>query len=129
MTGGNGRALPSELGADLAKPAAERLRDGVRVVIAGPPNAGMSILLNLRLAGRDAAIVSPIAGTTRDVIEVPVALDGVPFLLADTAGLRAPGSDEIEAIGMARANAMLAAADIVLWLGHGEACPTFPARS
>lgn len=115
-------ALADELAAELAKPTAERLKDGVRVVIAGPPNAGKSTLLNA-LAGRDAAIVSPIAGTTRDVIEVPVALGGIPFLLADTAGLRAPGSDEIEAIGMARANAMLAAADIVLWLGHGEELP------
>jgi tRNA modification GTPase len=118
-------AIAKELAADLAKPGAERLKDGVRVVIAGPPNAGKSTLLNA-LGGRDAAIVSPIAGTTRDVIEVPVALGGIPFLLADTAGLRAPGSDEIEAIGMERAHAMLAAADIVLWLGHGEELPYVP---
>lgn len=117
--------IAAELSADLAKPGAERLRNGVRVVIAGPPNAGKSTLLNA-LAGRDAAIVSPIAGTTRDVIEVPVALGGVPFLLADTAGLREPGADEIEAIGMDRAHAMLAAADIVLWLGHGEELPYVP---
>lgn len=117
--------LADEIGRDLAKPTAERLKDGVRVVIAGPPNAGKSTLLNA-LAGRDAAIVSPIAGTTRDVIEVPVALAGIPFLLADTAGLREAGSDEIEAIGMERANAMLAAADIVLWLGHGEELPYVP---
>ncbi|MBO9580873.1 MAG: tRNA uridine-5-carboxymethylaminomethyl(34) synthesis GTPase MnmE [Sphingobium sp.] len=117
--------VAAELAAELAKPGAERLRDGVRVVIAGPPNAGKSTLLNA-LAGRDAAIVSPIAGTTRDVIEVPVALGGVPFLLADTAGLREPGGDEIEAIGMDRAHAMLAAADIVLWLGHGEELPYVP---
>ena len=118
-------AIMAELTADLAKPGAERLRDGIRVVIAGPPNAGKSTLLNA-LAGRDAAIVSPIAGTTRDVIEVPVALGGVPFLLADTAGLRKPGADEIEAIGMDRAHAMLAVADIVLWLGHGEELPYVP---
>ncbi|MBO9670498.1 MAG: tRNA uridine-5-carboxymethylaminomethyl(34) synthesis GTPase MnmE [Sphingobium sp.] len=117
--------IAAELAADLARPGAERLRDGVRVVIAGPPNAGKSTLLNA-LAGRDAAIVSPIAGTTRDVIEVPVALGGIPFLLADTAGLREPGADEIEAIGMDRAHAMLAAADIVLWLGHGEELPYVP---
>lgn len=117
--------IARELAADLAKPGAERLKDGVRVVIAGPPNAGKSTLLNA-LAGRDAAIVSPIAGTTRDVIEVPVALGGIAFLLADTAGLRAPGTDEIEAIGMERAHAMLAAADIVLWLGHGEELPYVP---
>ena len=119
---GDMAALAGEFAADLAKPTAERLKDGVRVVIAGPPNAGKSTLLNA-LVGRDAAIVSPIAGTTRDVIEVPVALDGIPFLLADTAGLRAPGEDAIEAIGMARAHDMLVAADIVLWLGHGEQLP------
>lgn len=118
-------AVADEIAADLARPGAERLRDGVRVVIAGPPNAGKSTLLNA-LVGRDAAIVSPIAGTTRDVIEVPVALGGIPFLMADTAGLRAPGGDEIEAIGMERANAMLAASDIVLWLGHGEELPYVP---
>ena len=109
-------AIAAELSADLARPSAERLKDGIRVVIAGPPNAGKSTLLNA-LVGRDAAIVSPIAGTTRDVIEVPVAIGGVPFLLADTAGLREAGSDMIEAIGIARAAEMLEAADVILWLG------------
>ena len=109
-------ALAQELAGELARPGAERLNHGIRLVIAGPPNAGKSTLLNA-LVGRDAAIVSPIAGTTRDVIEVPVALNGVPFLLADTAGLREAGDDPIEAMGMARAAAMLDAADIVLWLG------------
>ncbi len=117
--------LAAELAADLARPSAERLKEGIRVVIAGPPNAGKSTLLNA-LVGRNAAIVSPIAGTTRDVIEVPVALGGVPFLLADTAGLRAPGGDAIEAIGMARAAEMLRAADIVLWLGEPEVAPVVP---
>ncbi len=114
--------IADELAADLARPSAERLKDGIRVVIAGPPNAGKSTLLNA-LAGREAAIVSPIAGTTRDVIEVPVALGGVPFLLADTAGLRDAQSDPIEALGIARANAMLDAADIVLWLGAPDEAP------
>jgi len=114
--------LAADLAADLIRPSAERLKDGIRVVIAGPPNAGKSTLLNA-LAGRAAAIVSDIAGTTRDVIEVPVAISGVPFLLADTAGLRDEQGDPIEAIGMARANEMLEAADIILWLGAPDQSP------
>jgi tRNA modification GTPase len=95
----------------------ERLRDGVSVVIAGPPNAGKSTLLNV-LARRDAAIVSPIAGTTRDVVEVLLDLGGVPVALADTAGLRELGEvgDAIEAIGVERARSRVAGADLVLWL-------------
>lgn len=109
-------ALARELSHELGRPSAERLKQGIRLVIAGPPNAGKSTLLNA-LVGRDAAIVSSIAGTTRDVIEVPVALNGIPFLIADTAGLHEAGNDPIEAIGMERAKDMLDAADIVLWLG------------
>jgi len=90
-------ALAAELEAFVARPSVERLRDGIRVVIAGPPNAGKSTLLN-GLIGRDAAIVSDIAGTTRDVIEAPVSLAGIPFLLVDTAGLR-DQVGAIEAIG------------------------------
>lgn len=116
------RALAADLADELAKPGVERLREGIRVVIAGPPNAGKSTLLNA-LAGREAAIVSPIAGTTRDVIEAPVAIGGIPFLFADTAGLHAAGEDPIERIGIERANARLAAADIVLWLGVEEGRP------
>jgi tRNA modification GTPase len=97
------------------------LRDGVRVVIAGPPNAGKSSLLNW-LAGRRAAITSAIAGTTRDVIEAPTAIGGSPFLLIDTAGLR-DGADEVEAMGIERARESLAGADLVLWLGHPDDCP------
>jgi tRNA modification GTPase len=114
-------ALASDIETWLARPAAERLRDGVRVVIAGPPNSGKSSLINA-LAGREAAIISDIPGTTRDVIEAPLAIDGIPFLLADTAGLRESG-DAIEAIGVARAQGSIAAADIILWLGDPEACP------
>jgi tRNA modification GTPase len=110
-------SLVAELEATLARPPAERLRDGVRVVIAGPPNAGKSSLLN-HLAGRDAAITSPIAGTTRDLVEAPTAIGGVPMLLVDTAGLR-QSLDEVEAIGVARAEDSVAGADLVLWLG----CP------
>lgn len=113
--------LIGELGAWLARPPAERLRDGPRVVIAGPPNAGKSTLLNA-LAGREAAITSAIAGTTRDLVEAPTAIGGTPFLLIDTAGLRA-GGDAIEAIGVERARASLAAADLILWLGEPNNVP------
>lgn len=106
----------------MAAPSAERLRDGIRVVLAGPPNAGKSTLLNA-LVGRDAAIVSDIAGTTRDRIEVPAAIGGVAFLFTDTAGLRANTVDAIEAIGMDRARAALDAADIILWLGDSDKLP------
>lgn len=116
------RALAADADAVLAAPSAERLRDGVRVVLAGPPNAGKSTLLN-RLVGREAAIVSDIAGTTRDRIEVPAALGGVAFLFTDTAGLRGETDDAIEAIGMDRARGALEAADIILWLGPADETP------
>ena len=92
----------------------ERLRDGVSIAILGPPNVGKSSLLN-HLAGRDAAIVSPYAGTTRDVIEVHLDLGGYPAIVADTAGLRPPG-DAVEAMGIARARARAEAADITVVL-------------
>lgn len=108
--------LRDEIGVWLARPKVERLRDGVRVVLAGPPNAGKSTLFNALLQS-EAAITSPIAGTTRDVLERPVALAGIPFTLVDTAGLHEGGEDSIEAIGIDRARAALEQADIVLWLG------------
>ena len=108
----------------LANPPAERLHNGLSVVIAGPPNSGKSTLLN-RLAGRDVAIVSAQAGTTRDLIELPVRIDGRAFLLTDSAGLRARTDDAIEAIGIERAQQAIAHADIVLWLGaEGEGAET-----
>jgi tRNA modification GTPase len=104
----------------LSAPSAEKLRDGLRVVLAGPPNSGKSTLLNA-LVSREAAIVSDIAGTTRDLIEVPVSFSGMPFLLTDTAGLRDDSQDAIESIGIDRANAAIANADMLLWLGtEGE---------
>ncbi len=115
-------ALAAELAGHLAAPPAERLRDGVRVVLAGPPNSGKSSLFNY-LVGRDAAIVTPIAGTTRDRLEAPVALEGVPLLLIDTAGLREDSTDAVEALGIARSGEAMAAADILLWLGPAEAAP------
>lgn len=113
--------LANEIEAWLARPSAERLREGVRVAIAGPPNSGKSSLLNA-IVGREAAITSEIAGTTRDLIEAPVAIGGTPFLLIDTAGLR-ESDDRIEAIGVARARRALNAADIVLWLGKPDEAP------
>ncbi|MBQ1497871.1 MAG: tRNA uridine-5-carboxymethylaminomethyl(34) synthesis GTPase MnmE [Sphingomonas sp.] len=109
-------ALAADIAAVADRPPVERLRDGIRVVLAGPPNAGKSSLLNA-MAGRDAAIVSPISGTTRDRIEAPVVRGGIAWLLIDTAGLAARPGDEIEAIGIARAQAAQAEADILLWLG------------
>lgn len=109
-------ALASEIAALLAQPPAERLRDGIRVVLAGPPNSGKSTLFNA-LAARDAAIVSPIAGTTRDRIEAPVVHSGLAWLLTDTAGLAEQTDDPIEAIGIERTRQAVEAADVILWLG------------
>ena len=109
-------AFSADLVEWLARPRAERLGEGFRVVLAGPPNAGKSTLFNV-LVESEAAITSPIEGTTRDVIERSVAIDGVPFTFVDTAGLRDEGSDEIEAIGVGRAREQLKRADLVLWLG------------
>lgn len=113
-------ALGHEMRKVLAQPAAERLRDGLRVVLAGPPNAGKSTLLNL-LCGREAAIVSPVSGTTRDVVEVPVQRAGRAYLLQDTAGLAEQSDDPLERIGMDRARLTAASADLVLWMGDDPA--------
>lgn len=111
------RALCGELTRTLALPRGERLREGVRVVIAGPPNSGKSSLFNA-LIGEGAAIVSDRAGTTRDVLERSVAFSGVPFVLIDTAGLRERSeADAIEVIGMQKAQDELDRADVILWLG------------
>ncbi|MEO6113798.1 MAG: tRNA uridine-5-carboxymethylaminomethyl(34) synthesis GTPase MnmE [Sphingomicrobium sp.] len=105
----------------LAAPRVEPLRDGVRVVVAGPPNSGKSSLVNA-LVQAERAIVTPIAGTTRDVIEVPLAIGGAPFVLVDTAGLR-ESSDQAESIGIERADRESRSADILLWLGVPSECP------
>ncbi|MCA1198499.1 tRNA uridine-5-carboxymethylaminomethyl(34) synthesis GTPase MnmE [Sphingomonas sp. R647] len=107
--------LAAEIEAVTAQPPVERIRDGIRIVLAGQPNAGKSTLLNA-LAGREAAIVSPLAGTTRDRIEVPVMRDGIAYLLTDTAGLHAAPADIVEEIGIARARSAIESADLVLWL-------------
>jgi tRNA modification GTPase len=113
------RELQREIADALADAGrGERLREGMVVAIAGPPNAGKSTLLN-RIARREAAIVSPIAGTTRDVIEVHLDLDGYPVTLLDTAGIR--DSDEpVEQEGIRRAQQRAAEADLVLWVVDAE---------
>lgn len=117
--------LAGELGEWLTRPAAEVISEGLSVVIAGPPNAGKSTLINA-LAQRELAIVSPVAGTTRDVIETALALDGIALRFSDTAGLRAESSDAIEMIGIDRAKAAVVAADILLWLGPPRDAPDHP---
>jgi tRNA modification GTPase len=109
-------AVADDIATVLASPPVDRLRDGIRVVLAGPPNSGKSTLLNA-LVRREAAIVSPIAGTTRDRIEVSVSRSGLPFVLTDTAGLRSSTDDAIERIGIERAEEAIGAADLVVWLG------------
>ena len=126
-------ALPPDFAAGIAelckdiravadRPATERLRDGIRVVLAGPPNAGKSSLFNALLSD-EAAIVTAEAGTTRDVLERPVSVDGVPLVLVDTAGIRDSGAGAIEAMGIERARSAVASGDIVLWLGDPADAP------
>jgi tRNA modification GTPase len=117
-------ALAEELAEWLGRPRSELLKDGVRVVISGPPNVGKSSLINA-IAGEERAIVTSVPGTTRDYIEVPLALGGIPVRLTDTAGLREPG-DEVEAIGVTRAAQLVQAADIVVWLGEPSDAPDHP---
>jgi tRNA modification GTPase len=109
------KALLAEIEEALAGQGhSERLRDGLVVAIAGPPNVGKSTLMN-QLARREVAIVSPHAGTTRDVIEVQLDLDGYPVTVIDTAGIRET-DDPVEQEGVRRARSRAADADLVLWL-------------
>jgi len=109
------KALLTEIEEVLAgQGRSERLRDGLVVAIAGPPNVGKSTLMN-QLARREVAIVSPHAGTTRDVIEVQLDLDGYPVTVIDTAGIRET-DDPVEQEGVRRARSRAADADLVLWL-------------
>jgi tRNA modification GTPase len=117
-------AIASTLEAWLVRPRVEPLKDGVRTVVCGPPNAGKSSLINV-LSGLDRAIVSDVPGTTRDHIDIPLAVGGIPIVLTDTAGLRA-GGDAVEAIGIARAEALVGSADILVWLGEFGGEPPHP---
>jgi tRNA modification GTPase len=104
-----------------AQGRSERLREGLVVAIAGPPNVGKSTLMN-QLVRREVAIVSPHAGTTRDIIEVQLDLDGYPVTVIDTAGIRET-DDPVEQEGVRRARARAAEADLVLWMmdaQHGQ---------
>ena len=101
-----------------AQGRSERLRDGLVVAIAGPPNVGKSTLMN-QLARREVAIVSPHAGTTRDVIEVQLDLEGYPVTVIDTAGIRET-EDPVEQEGVRRARARAAEADLVLWISDRQ---------
>jgi tRNA modification GTPase len=117
-------ALAIELEHWLEQPRAEPLGDGIRVVIAGPTNAGKSSLLNA-IVGYERAIVTDVPGTTRDHVEVPLSLSGVPIRLTDTAGLR--GADElVERIGIDRARSLIELADVLVWLGEPEDAPAHP---
>jgi tRNA modification GTPase len=122
--------LRNEIAAALAGGGrGERLREGLVVAIAGPPNAGKSTLFN-RLARREAAIVSPYAGTTRDIIEVHLDLDGYPVTLLDTAGIR-DSTEPVEQEGVRRARERAAGADLVLWVTDGSAADrmVFPEKN
>jgi tRNA modification GTPase len=101
-----------------AQGRSERLREGLVVAISGPPNVGKSTLINL-LARREVAIVSPHAGTTRDIIEVQLDLDGYPVTVIDTAGIRET-EDPVEQEGVRRARMRAAEADLVLWMTDVE---------
>jgi tRNA modification GTPase len=117
--------LRDEIGALLAdRRRGERLRDGPVVAIAGPVNVGKSSILN-RLAGRSAAIVSPHAGTTRDVIEVSLDLGGYPVTVLDTAGIR-DSEDPVEQEGVRRARERALQADLVLWVVDATVAEPLP---
>jgi tRNA modification GTPase len=113
--------LADELRQWLHRPRIEPLKDGVRVVVAGPPNSGKSSLINA-IAGEDRVIVTDVPGTTRDHIEVPLSLNGMPIRLTDTAGLR-DADDQVEAIGVQRAERLVEAADVLVWLGDPGNAP------
>jgi tRNA modification GTPase len=117
-------ALALDLEKWLETPRAEPLRDGIRIIIAGPPNAGKSSLLNA-IAGYERAIVTELPGTTRDHIEVAMALAGVPIRLTDTAGLR-ESAEPVERIGVERTRSLIDLADVLVWLGEPPDAPAHP---
>jgi tRNA modification GTPase len=107
--------------------AGKALTDGLRTVILGAPNAGKSTLLNL-LLGRERALVTPVAGTTRDTLEETLVIGGIPLVLVDTAGVRQETSDVVEQLGIQRSREEVAQADLVLWVLDGSA-PAPPPES
>lgn len=115
-------AVVGGISAWLERPRTEALREGFRVVLAGPPNAGKSSLFNA-LIEDEAAIVAPTPGTTRDLNQRSVALGGTPVTFVDTAGLREGAADIVEEIGIARARGEFEKADLVLWLGESDFRP------
>jgi tRNA modification GTPase len=119
-------AIGAEIGAHLADGRGERLREGAEVVVLGAPNAGKSSLINA-IAKRDVAIVTPEPGTTRDLIEVRLDLDGYPATLVDTAGLHEAGG-AVEREGIRRARRRAETADLVVWLADltGASAPPPP---
>lgn len=122
--GAGAARLAAELDEWLQRPRVERLKDGVRVVAAGPPNVGKSSLINA-IAGNERIIVSDVPGTTRDVIELHLAIAGRPCVFVDTAGLRA-SEDAIEAKGIGLAGQAIEGADVLLWLGDPADAPRHP---
>ena len=116
------RAIEERIGQlALESRRGEALREGLDVVIAGPPNAGKSSLLN-RLLAENRAIVTDVPGTTRDLLRADIEIEGVPIRLTDTAGLRA-GGDRVETIGVERARTAIAQADLVLAVEDATAAP------
>lgn len=118
------RHLSAELQLWLERPRVEPLKDGVLVVVAGPPNTGKSSLINA-IAGEERAIVTDVPGTTRDHLEVGLAIGGVPIRLTDTAGLRKT-DDKVESIGVERSYRLIERADVVVWLGQPDNAPVHP---
>ncbi len=121
------KALKNHCVHQLGLKSGERVREGVRIVLAGAPNVGKSSLLNA-LAKRDVAIISPQAGTTRDVLEVTLNIGGVPATLYDTAGLH-ESDHEIEREGMRRTRAQMQGADLILYMVDATHAPNFTLES
>ena len=120
------RDLSDDLQSWLDRPRIEPLKDGVLVVVAGPPNSGKSSLINT-IVGEERAIVTEIPGTTRDHLDIPLSIGGIPVRLTDTAGLRET-DDRIEAIGVERAWRLVDRADVLVWLGTRAETPEHPRR-
>jgi len=118
--------LSNDLQSWLDRPRVEPLKDGVLIVVAGPPNSGKSSLINA-IVGEERAIVTDVPGTTRDHLDVPLSIGGIPVLLTDTAGLRET-DDRVEAIGVGRARKLIERADVLVWLGAPAEAPEHPRR-